>query len=121
MQNWLNAEVCNVNMPCRGSSGPLLVQGGLRFCISGSFQLLVLQSKGVFSMFLDLFSGGKSMSVAGTSLAALSRLTDKGQKHRVSLFSVSHPWMVPQDWEDQFTLCVSHGASPAKQHLAGQR
>lgn len=44
------------------------------------------------------------MSVAGTSFAALARLTDKEQKHQVSLFCVSCPRMVPQVWEDQFTL-----------------
>lgn len=55
------------------------------------------------------------MSVASTSLAALARLTNKGQEHTVSLFCVSHPLMVPQIWEDQFTLCVSYQASPAKQ------
>lgn len=121
VQKLLNAEVLNVNVAMQGLQWTSVKsRAGWGFCTSSSFQLLVLQSKGVFSTFLDLFSGGKSMSVAGTSLAALTRLTDKGQKHKVFLFCVSHPWMVPQVWEDQFTLCVSHGASPAKQHLARQ-
>lgn len=99
----------------RGSRGPPSAQGRrgiLHFCHSN--YCLVLQSEGGLSRFLGLFSSREGMSVAGTSFAATTRLTDKGQKHTVSLFCVSLPLMVLQVWEDQFTLCVIPG-QPCKQ------